>query len=340
MLEALGTPTLSINIVVEPHRHKDELQRPGLVNDYREVLARKTIVNPDLVPGGSATAASPAAPASARLPLSAAARALLEKATPQGSLEDEKRPVFGSAILWGDRSDPETVAWVFLPGKGPEEEKLSFHALVRPLEGGTETLADAEVVTPSTALPSARPGRVVMRRLEVPPGNYTASLAVTGEKERPLASATLPLRIPALDKEFAVSSLLLTAGVGPVQKEVERVPFVFGTVEALPRADAEFARTESLWYFVQLANVDDAEKVTQELQLRRGAEPIASQPASPAKLQQLAPGRYAFGHEIPLTGLAPGSYMLYVTVRDGSGHSTLRRADFRVVDRPTKVSGR
>jgi hypothetical protein len=181
------------------------------------------------------------------------------------------------------------VAWVFLPGKGSEEEKLSFHALVRPQEGGPETLADAELVTPSTTLPSARPGRVVMRRLGVPPGNYTAALAVTGEKERPLASATLPLRIPALDKEFAVSSLLLTAGVGPVQKDAERVPFVFGTVEALPRADAEFARTESLWYFVQLANVDDKKKITQELQLRRGAQTIASQPPMPAKLQELAP---------------------------------------------------
>jgi hypothetical protein len=32
--------------------------------------------------------------------------------------------------------------------------------------------------------------------------------------------------------------------------------------------------------------------------------------------------------------------MLYVTVRDAAGHSTLRRADFRVVDAPTKVSAR
>jgi hypothetical protein len=32
--------------------------------------------------------------------------------------------------------------------------------------------------------------------------------------------------------------------------------------------------------------------------------------------------------------------MLYVTVRDAEGHSAVRRADFRVVDRPTKVSAR
>ena len=178
-----------------------------------------------------------------------------------------------------------------------------------------------------------------MRRLDLPPGNYSASLAVTDEKDRPLASTTLPLRVPALDKDLAVSSLLLSAGVAPVDKSGEG-SFVFGTVEVLPRADAEYSRSESLWYFVQLANVEDAEKVTQELQLRHGAQVIAGQPASPAKLQQLAPGRYAFGYEIPLTGLAPGNYTLYVTVGDGQGHRAVRRADFRLVESPAKVSSR
>jgi GWxTD domain-containing protein len=339
VLEALGIPTLSVDFVVEPQRHHDELQKPGLVHEYRERLARKTIVNPDLVPAASAATAAPPAIASPVLPLSRAARALLEKAAPQGAPEDAKRPVFGSAILWGDRSAPETLTWAYLPGKDAGAEKMNFHALVRPEAGGPEVLAGSEPVTTTSILPTAKSGRVVIRRLDLPPGNYSAALAVTDEKDRPLASATLPLRVPALDKELAVSSVLLSAGIGPVDRARDE-SFVFGTVEVLPRADAEFSRSESLWYFVQLANVDDAGKVTQEIQLRRGAQTIASQPASPAKLQELAPGRYAFGYEIPLTGLAPGSYVLYVTVRDGSGHYTLRRADFRVVEATAKVSSR
>jgi GWxTD domain-containing protein len=342
VLEALGIPTLSVNFVVEPQRHRDELQKPGLVNDYRERLARKSIVNSDLVEASSpaeAVAIAPAAAAPAMLPLSPAVRALLEKALPQGAVEDERRPTFGNAILWGDRSVPETLAWVYFPGNGSAAEKMNFHALVRPEGGGPEVLAGTQPVTLSTTLPTAKPGRVVMRRLDLPPGNYSASLAITDEKDRPLASTTLPLRIPALDKDLAVSSLVLSAGVAPVDTSGEG-SFVFGTVEVLPRADAEFSRSESLWYFVQLANVDDAEKVTQALQLRRGVQVIGGQPASPAKLQQLAPGRYAFGYEIPLTGLAPGNYMLYVTVRDGAGHSTVRRADFRVIEGTPKASGR
>jgi GWxTD domain-containing protein len=138
ILEAIGAPSLTVNIVVEPNRHRDELQNPGLVNEYRERLARKSIVNPDLVPSGAAlghVAIAPA-PASATLPLSREVRVLLEKASPQGAPENEKRPIFGSAILWGDRSAPETLTWVYFPGEDGGAAKMNFHALVRPQEGG------------------------------------------------------------------------------------------------------------------------------------------------------------------------------------------------------------
>ncbi len=333
LLEALGVPTLSVNFVVEPNRHHDELQQPGLVNEYRERLARKTIVNPDLVPAADAPAAAEAAPPPpqpALLPLSAGVRGMLEKAPPQGIVEDEGRPVFGSAVLWGARESPETLTWVFLPGKEMGAEKLTLHALVRAEHGGPETVSGSEAAEPSTVLPTARPGRVVVRSFDLPAGNYSASLAVTAEGERLLASASLTLRVPTLRSDFAVSSMVVAAGITPLGKSADK-SFVFGPAEVLPRADASFARTESLWYFVQLANVSDAEKVTQEVRLRRGADTVAARPPAPAELQQLAPGRYAFGYEIPLSGLEPGSYVLYVTVRDSEGHSALRRADFRVI---------
>ncbi len=332
LLEALSIPTLSVSFVVEPNRNRDELQNPGRVNEYREKLARSTIVNPDLIP--AVAAAMPAtAPVlkAAVLPLSAAVRALLEKAPPAGTLEDEKKPVFGSAVLWGTRQTPETMTWIFLPGKKESggSKKLTFHALIRPEGGGADVATASEPAEVSSLLPAARSGRVVLRRFNLPAGNYTASLAVTGEGDEPIAAATVPLRVPALDGTLAISSLLVSAGVGSAKGSDET--FVFGPVEVLPRADAAFSRSESLWYFVQLANVSDAEKITQELRLRHGAATVASNPAAPAKLESIAHGRYAFGYEIPLAGLEPGSYVLYVTVRDGEGHSALRRADFQVL---------
>jgi GWxTD domain-containing protein len=50
ILEFLKIPSLSIDILIEPQKNRDDIQNPGLVNEYRERLARGTIVNPDLVP--------------------------------------------------------------------------------------------------------------------------------------------------------------------------------------------------------------------------------------------------------------------------------------------------
>jgi GWxTD domain-containing protein len=336
LLEALGVPVFEVKFVVEPSRPRDDLQNPGLVNEYRERLARQTIVNPDLVPAPSAPLAALAPLAAAPrplavMPLSALVRAILEKAPPQAVSADEKQPVFGSAVLWGARDKPETLAWVFLPeGREAGTGKLTFHALIRADEGGREVAAGSEPATAPSTLPTARPGRVLLRRFDLPPGSYSASFAVTGEGERLVASGTIPVRVPELEADFAISSMLVSAGISPPGKGGES-SFLFGSAEALPRADATFSRTESLWYFVQLANLSEGDKVTQELRLLHGPRTVAARPASPAQLQEIAPGRYAFGYELPLSSLEPGSYVLYVTVRDGAGHSVLRRADFRVV---------
>jgi len=145
--------------------------------------------------------------------------------------------------------------------------------------------------------------------------------------------------VPELEGDFAISSMLVSAGMSPPGREGDSA-FSIGPSQALPRADATFARTESLWYFVQLANVAEEDKVTQELRLLRGPRTVAARPPAPAQLREIGPGRYAFGYELPLSSLEPGSYVLYLTVRDGQGHSVLRRADFRVLDRGTKVSAR
>jgi hypothetical protein len=301
-----------------------------------------TIVNPDMVPAAaapviSAPAAVAAAPVSAILPLAPAVRTLLEKAPPQVILEDEKRPVFGTAVLWGVRDKPDTVAWIFLPeGLTSASDKLAVHALIRADDGGREVLTGSEPASTSTQLPTVRPGRVLTRHFDLAPGNYSAALAVTGEGEKVLASATVPVRVPELDTDFAISSVVLSAGMSPTSKGTED-SFQIGTVEALPRADATFSRTESLWDFVQLANVAADAKVTQELRLMRGPKTVAARSA-PVELQEIAPGRFALGYELALAPLEPGTYVLYVTVRDGQGHSALRRADFRLLEGPGKVS--
>ena len=101
-----------------------------------------------------------------------------------------------------------------------------------------------------------------------------------------------------------------------------------------PRADAAFATSESLWYFLEVANPTDPAKVMFEPRLRRGGEPLGGLPPFAAILQPLGPGRYLAGVELPLSSLGPGDYVLYLAVKDGEAENrprVLRRADFQVV---------
>src|SRR5262249_46149759 len=131
LLDAIERPSLVIKIIVEPSKHADFLQEPGLFNDIREVVARKSIVNPDLVPPPppveSADAAMPELPV--KQALSASVRKLLEDA-PAVARRDGS--FVGSVVLLRDKGAPETLFWVFTP---PPSKRPFLHALVRDGDG-------------------------------------------------------------------------------------------------------------------------------------------------------------------------------------------------------------
>lgn len=330
ILEIVGRPSLEIRLIVEPSRHKDSIQSPGLFNEIHEVVAQKSIVNPDLVSPAEARVAAGAGGGAAppllpRQALSSAVRKILEEAP---AVARHGGAFVGSIVIFRDHGEAETLLWAFTP---PPSGKLLFHALVRS-EDGREAAALSEPAAVSSQFSSNAPGLVALRRLTLPPGFYSASVALTEEGGKVLASAVLPLSVPALEKAFAVSSLLLTRGPAAGGSGTDSL-FTFSGTVLPPRADAAFATSESLWYFVEVANPLDPTKVTLEPRLRRGAEPVASLPPFVAKLQPLGAGRSIVGVELPLSTLQPGDYVLYLTVRDGSGEDrpqALRRADFQI----------
>jgi hypothetical protein len=323
----LGRPSLEIKIVVEPSRHMDSIQNPGLFNGLREVIAQKSIVNPDLLPATDAEGAGRATvlPLLPRQALAATVRKVLEEAP---AVARRGGTFVGSAVVFRDRGDAETLLWVYTP---PPSGVPFFHALVRS-EDGREAAALSEPAAVSSQFSTNAPGLVALKRLALPPGSYSASVALTEDSGKVLASAVLPLNVPGLEKAFAVSSLLLTRGPAAAGSGADSL-FTFGGTGLPPRADAAFMVSESLWYFVEVANPSDPAKVTLEPRLRRGAEPMASLPAFAAKLQPLGAGRSIVGVELPLASLPPGDYVLYLTVRDGFSEDRpqiLRRADFQV----------
>lgn len=330
VLEALDKPSLEITFVIEPNRRKDNIQNPGLVNELREILARKSIVNPDLIPpanpGTGRNESSVAGPA--KPTLIAEARAWLKDAPqtsrgPQGS-------VLGSAVLWRETGPAETFVWFFLP---QSEGTRTFHALIRSEENGAEIEAISEPASSSKVFSASAPGVVVTRRFALAPGVYTGAFAVVEQgNERRVAAASTSFRVPSVEREFAVSSTLLTRGPAAGDPVADPL-FSLGGARIPPRADAVFLRSESLWYFLEVANPVDAAKVSIEARLRRGNEQVGALAQFPAKLQKLALGRYLFGNEMPLATLEPGDYVIYLTVHAGDepgAEYAVRRAEFRV----------
>jgi hypothetical protein len=325
ILEVIHMPSLQIKIVVEPSRRTDSIQSPGLFDEIHEVVARASIVNPDLIPA-AAPAAGPAPAASLpRQALSPAVRQILESAATAPPSEGARA---NSAVLFRD-SAPETFLWVFTsrPAK-----KTFFHAVVRDAEG-REVASLTGPAESSAAFSTHSPGMVALRRIPLPAGSYLADLALTGEDEKPLAAASLPLQVPSLDSAFAVSSIILTRGPASAPAGTAS-EFTFAGTALPPRADAVFTPSESVWYFVEVANPSDPSKVFLEPRLRRGGQPLAGLPPFAAKLQPLSPKRYIAGVEMPLETLEVGDYVLYLTVRDGEGEDrpqAVRRGDFRIV---------
>lgn len=326
ILEALERPSLVIRIVIEPSRHMDAIQEPGLFNEVRETIARKSIVNADLVPPAEAVAGSrPGPDLLPRHTLTASMRQVLEEAP---AVARRGGAFVGSAVVFRDKGPAETLLWVFTP---PSSRRPFFHALLR-AEDGREVAALSEPAAISPVFSTHSPGLVALRRLPLAPGFYSASVALTEEGGKVLAAAVIPVQVPPVEKEFAVSSLIVTRGPAPAGPGTEPM-FTFGVASLPPRADAAFGPSESLWYFAEIANPSDASQVLLEPRLRRGAEPVAALPPFAAKLQPMATGRYLVGIELPLATLGPGDYVLYLTVRDGEGANrpaVLRRADFQI----------
>lgn len=334
ILEAIGRPSLEVVIVVEPSLRHDAIQNPGLFHDMQEIVARKTIVNPDMVPppaGGDVFAAeSPSAP---RQTISAAVRALLEKAAPSARGEDS----FANAVsIFHDSGSAEAVVWMYAkpPAKGS-----TFSGLVR-LEDGREAASWTEPAAASNLFSTQGDGAVFARRLPLAAGAYSVAMSLADPAGNALASATVPLRVPAVEKaekgekKIGVSSVLLTAGpaAAPPGAEKTAKTFVFGGATLPPRADSVFKTAHSLWYFVLVANPTDPAKVFLEPRLRRNGEPAGGLPPFAARLESMGGGRFLTGVELPLATLPPGDYVLYLSVREGdAGATELRRAEFRLV---------
>jgi GWxTD domain-containing protein len=318
LMEMLGRPELQVVIVIEPTRRRDVLQTPGLFDQYREVLARRSIVNPqaNVAIAALETEIAPAR-LNARLPDDI--HSMLRNAKPIA--RSPEGVVFNVAELWTGKGSA-AVASFAVPNAEKRTRYLITYGEVRAGDRLIASIAQPFVRTDAVAAASG--SRAEVLRLDLPPGSYQASFALIDDRtNQPLLAVAAPLRIFDATADFDVSSLLLGEPVNL------KTPFVFGPVALQPRADLLFRAEESIWCFALIRSRSGAKGITADVRLRRNGQPSGSRTFAPT-MDEVAPGVFLFGQELPAGALAAGEYSLYLIVHGDHGAGEIRRADFRV----------
>ena len=320
ILDALGRPSLEFTFVIEPVKQLDELENPGLFHQLRDVVARKTIMNKVVeVP------AAPSAPA--------AATTARELTAPMSFALDhvEATTQLRTSVLWNGDS-AATTFWLVTPNIAKADGRITLYGRVKDASGKSVATVVRDV-EPASAFSLLQSGSVADATVALPPGEYDAAFILSNQNNTTLASGTSHVVVPEAQSQFAVSSLVLTDRVNAAAPGGDGI--VLGRARVKPRADMTFTTAESMWYLFQVANPSDPSKVTVAVRLRHGAAPPTSPTVVPAALESIGSGRYMSGFEMPLSGVAPGEYTLYVSVHDPAGREdVVRRADFRVVAAP------
>lgn len=322
ILEMLGRPELEFTFYIEPERKRDRFDIETKARDLQQIVAARSIVNPEV--GGL--------PAIAAVPPRWMPLALMSDTLPAAtddallSGRGNERVHFGHATLLGKR---QITAWFFVPGDVRLTNARIAGRFVSP-DQNAEAIRFSLDVTPTDELLSAGLGNTYGVRIPMPaPGSYSAALALFDSSRVIATAAIAKLEIaPADETGFQISNLAISGGLGSVRTNDDA--FAWGDVRILPRSDSTFHSAESLWYFVQVAHPSSVEGLITEVRLRKDNKPHGDATRVAAEAGPIGNGLYLIGRELPLTSLEAGSYSLYVTVIDGANQK-VGRADFMVV---------
>lgn len=309
LMNVLGRPKFEVDILLEPDRRRDRIMNPGLVTQFRDLLAEKSIVNPTLI--------GPAAAAPERI-------VWLERTGTVAFAQDEPLPspdeALSSILVWDRHGKPRAIFWFVDPSPSAAPPRFQVHLRK---EGATEGGAWTGNPTPTRQLISTTPGRIWSAALELEPGTWSGTFEAGPNHRSPVS-----FRVP---EGAATSSLLLSGGPQAGEPTDPLVPA--GPLLLLLRADATFTPGESLWYFLQLRDLLPGGVTIEPRLMKQGAGIVSAYGAFQPDAMKLAEGLHAVGYEIPLEKLAAGDYMLYVTVRTPTTDPIVQRSDFRIVNR-------
>ena len=293
----------------------------------------------------AATSAAPAATASvAAGAIPAAVRASLE-----GLPKDKTEGHFWAGDFHAISGEPFYALQFYVPAE-KAAEPLKFGGVV--WNDSNQAVGsyweDAALIDVKSG---TRTDKVFDRSIALPAGSYRGSFGLFTASGAPVATSAATFKLQAPGTEFGITPLILANTLTPLTKRPAATdPFVFGMekpIKVEPKGDRRFAKEDSLWYFYAVSNpILPAAAAPAAPPPAPGAPAPATTPApsaaaaepkprimtrisvlrdgvnafqpltSPADLQQLGPGYFASGSEIPLTSFEPGFYTFGVQVRD------------------------
>src|SRR5579864_18201 len=172
------------------------------------------------------------------------------------------------------------------------------------------------------------------------PGLYKLDVVVKDVHGGEIGTIQTALRVPRYDEEkLEASSLILADDIEQVATtRVGAGPFVIGSYKVRPRVNDEFLSGDKMGAFLQLYNLKtDAEthknSVAIEYRVTRDKQEIWKAEETAEQLHQTGE-EVTLQKAVPLTGLAPGRYVMKINVTDRlSGQTMERSGEFTVKEK-------
>jgi hypothetical protein len=195
------------------------------------------------------------------------------------------------------------LAGVVLNDQGKQAGSFKTRLNVNPLSLGT-TATDPSVV--------------YSHKIPLKPGIYQIRVAARDEKSGNVGSSAQWIEIPDLSSKKLTLSTLLLGGhrSGPAEQGGDQFQF---------SVDRRFSRESQLTFLTVIYNAaaGSAPKLDAQIEIQRGGQRVVASPVLPVVVEANSDlARIPYGANVGLKNLAPGRYVLKVTVNDRNANTS------------------
>jgi len=161
-------------------------------------------------------------------------------------------------------------------------------------------------------------------KLPLKPGIYQVRVAARDDKSGRVGSAAQWIEIPDLNSKTLTLSSLLVGGqfIGASTSDEQMVFSV----------DRRFPQGSQMTFLTMIYNAGAAPQLESQIEILRGGQRVVASPVRPIEIDKTDPARIPYGATVGLKSLAPGRYVLRVTVNDRNANTrAVNQVVFEVV---------